>query len=265
MNKLLVEKDRLDHSDLQKLVDKEVLAIRIHPFIDTADQEAYLQNLADSNLFQRYSCAQDVGVHRIGMTLFETQNDPQMLEAYFRSGEQTYQILDRLFAPYTNPLKKLQQAFSESWANGGQLAYLNGKAMNPGILRKFDRGNFDGLPPHQDTIFKDQGSFEESKCIRAQLAANLYLQIPERGGELEIWNLSFSKEEEKQYYVGKYDFLDRSKIPPPSLRLKPKAGELILFRSDNVHSVRGSIDCERIAISCFFGYYGQNQPMRYWA
>lgn len=261
----LVECSDLNTARLTDLIDGHILALSIYPFFTIDACKSYLSKLRNNKELKHYSMAQDVDVRRIGMTLFETQNDPLLLKVYFDDGQHTYNRLDELFYPQINPLRYFHESLAKHWPGGGQVGAIGQQKMNPGIIRQFKANADEGLPPHQDKMIKDQSHCSESKELKTQLAANLYLEVPEEGGELEIWDLSFSKEEEVNYYVGQYDFLDRKKIPQPTLRIKPRQGELILFRSDNVHAVRASKKSARTTVSSFIGYYGLDRALRFWA
>ena len=65
--------------------------------------------------------------------------------------------------------------------------------------------------------------------------------------------------------MGDYDFIDTNKLPVKPQRLAPRTGELILFRSNCVHSVKAGEGGNRSAASCFIGYYGTDKPLTVWA
>jgi hypothetical protein len=241
------------------------LALRVPQFADEPARRHWKRALKDPSRFSRYANAPDVEISTVGMTLFETQNEHERLQAYFQVAEQFEERMARLFSPRPSPFALIQRRLADLWPAGGQPGMLHGRAMCPGIIRKFEQANSDGLPPHQDMLHKDVSpSNEAASDLQAQVAVNLYIEVPERGGELELWDVRLSDEEREALLSGEHDFIDRSVLPEPEA-LRPRDGELILFRSDRVHAVRGMRRENRMAASCFLGYYGNDEPIRYWA
>jgi len=117
---------------------------------------------------------------------------------------------------------------------------------------------------HHDIFAKDAPHSFHAKSLQAQFACNVYLDMPDEGGELEIW--------EREMLPTEFDALrgDSYGIPPellgkPSLRLKPNCGELILFNSRKMHAVAPSVNSARLSLSCFVGYRGDHAPLTFWS
>ena len=264
-NRLEVHRSRLLQQDLLDLLEGEILVLRIYPFVTLDLSQQWVQKVKHHPMFERYSMAPDVGVRRIGMTLFEAQNEADKLEAYYRLAAKTYQTMDELFAPLVNPLKRLHRRIHNNWSAGTKIESVEGRAMNPGILRQFETAASGGLPPHQDVLQRDLPDCRSARQLRGQLAANLYLELPRQGGELEVWDFAPSSREVEMLYTGHHDFIQREQLPFEAIRIKPRPAELILFRSDCVHAVRASKESERTAVSCFVGYYGVDKPLTFWS
>ena len=261
---LLVEANQLITKNLLDLINGEILALRIYPFVSVEQCMHWQQKIEHSRQLSRYSNAQDVPVNRIGMTLFETENKPGKIDTYLSEGQKTLPLMRQLFGA-NNPLQLLFTGLKKSWQNGVQIAQLNGQTMNPGIIRSFEACGSGGLPPHVDSLLKDLPDTTAFDQLECQIAANLYFSLPEDGGELEVWDFEPCVEKLAELYNGNYDFLDTSKIPKQPERLQPKIGELILFRSNCVHAVRASKGGMRSAASCFIGYCGIENPLIVWA
>lgn len=260
----ITTRTRLTRKDIKDLISGKFLLLRIPQFIEEESCRTWQAPLEDATELQRYSNATDVAVNRIGMTLFETENKPEKLKDYFKSARHTFSIIEKILYG-DNPVWEIHRKLRNIWQKGCKTERLEGKKMNPGIIRSFEADPEGGLPPHTDTLLKDvpnASSFEQMKC---QLASNLYINTAKEGGELEIWDYAPNEEEIKQMYNGKYDFIDRDKIPVESHIIKPKVGELIIFRSSCIHSVRPSRGGMRTAASCFIGYYDDDKPLSVWA
>ncbi len=262
----VVERTEILQKDIQDLISGKILMLRIFPLVNEMQCMRWRHPLEKSTELGRYSNAVDVSVNRIGMTLFETENCPDKMEKYFQSAQNLHHTIDQIIRTNnSNPLKELHNDLDRAWSSGCEVETLDGKMMNPGIIRSFEADPEGGLPPHMDALYKDLPMCSEFESMKGQLAANLYLSTPDEGGELEVWNFSPSLEELEDLYSGEYDFIDRNKIPMEPAKVKPRVGELILFRSDCVHCVLPSRGGMRTAASCFIGYYNDEKPLTVWA
>ncbi len=122
--------------------------------------------------------------------------------------------------------------------------------------------------PHQDVLLKDDAKLCNLLNIREQIAFNTYLSLPEEGGELELWNWKPTEEEYKKFIHADPNLsyaLDRDKIKPPVITYKPKLGEFLLFNPRFIHAVRPSHGLQRLSISAFIGYSGNNEKLTVWS
>ena len=264
MNTLTKLAASLEHQDLLSLINGEILALRIHPFASTELCQKWHEDLTKHGQLSRYSNALDVPVNRIGMTLFETENKSEKIAKYLDESPNTINSLEKIFGP-NHPLDQILTNLNKSWLQGCVVQKLNNKPMNPGIIRSFEASSNGGLPPHVDSLLKDLPDSKEFDNIKCQLAANLYFNLADSGGELKVWNFEPNHQELDQLYTGSYDFIDTEKIPVQENKLKPSCGELIIFRSSCVHAVSRSYGGMRSAASCFIGFYGENSPLTVWA
>lgn len=260
----VVTRSHLMKKDLQRLIEGKILALRIKPFIDEDICNSWKNPISQASQLSRYSNAEDVSVNRIGMTLFETENKAEKLETYFKVANETFKTVEDLLNG-DNPIWEIHTALRASWDKGCVGETMEGREMTPGIIRTFEADPKGGLPPHVDRLHKDIPGIKAFRDMKTQLAANLYISTPDEGGELEIWNHQPDEEELETMFNGTHDFIDRDSIPVQADVIKPQVGELILFRSDCIHSVRPSSGGSRIAASCFVGYYGADSPLSVWA
>jgi len=255
----------LSFTKLMDLIHGRDLVLRIPGFLPPCHCQAISEKMRRNAAFGRYSMADDVPVQRIGMTLFETEGQSCKLETYFQEALTTSEQLREMCAPWLTPLDLLRLRLEEIWPEGANIRKLSGRKMLPGIARMFEAHAQGGLPPHQDLLERDLPQEKLQDLPHVQLAANIYVEIAPEGGELELWDFAPGTQEAKEYQCGEYDFLDRQKLPPAQVKIRPRIGDLILMRSDNVHAVHPSLGGSRIAMSCFIGYTGLNHPLTYWA
>ena len=261
----LIRRSIFHSQDLRDLINRRILVLVVSPFVHLDRCKKWHKQLASSVELCRYSNAEDVKVNRIGMTLFETEKDPLKLGQYFEQAKRFFPLIEKLLGKGENPIKYLHDSIHLAWEWGCQVETYKKQMMVPGIIRAFEADESGGLPPHTDTIQKDLDGEKEFDALQCQIAANLYLHTPEYGGELEIWDYEPDLSALETMYTGEYDFIDRNKIPSKPVRIKPQAGDLILFRSACIHSVRPISKGVRTAASCFVGYYGNRNPLTVWA
>jgi len=264
MNPTIKQSAELVQKDLADLLSGKILALRIYPFADKSVCQRWQKSLKQKGRLNRYSNATNVPVTRIGMTLFEIENNPEKITQYLEEGQLTISYIRKIFGEI-NPLEQMIEKFTTCWQAGCEIQEMSKTKMNPGIIRSFESTLNGGLPPHIDCILKDLSDNNEFRSIECQLAANLYFDISDKGGELELWNYAPNSLELNELFTGDYDFIDKEKIPVTSQKITPKEGELILFRSNCIHSVTECEGGTRSAASCFIGYYDEERPLTVWA
>ncbi|MCI4671962.1 MAG: 2OG-Fe(II) oxygenase [Bacteroidia bacterium] len=263
---LIWERPYLFSEDLDALIQGKILALRINPFISKEIINETMNRLMfHEHQIHHYSMAEDVGVKRLGMTIFETENKQEKLREYHKLARNSAERLRAITAPTVNPLDLLRLRLMEAWRWGLKVEWALGEPMNPGIVRYFEQGDSDGLPPHQDLLSRDLPNNHRAKEVEVQLAANIFIKVPQEGGEIEIWDHEPNLVQFEALKEERYDFIDREKIPGEGIKIKPQEGELMLFRSSCVHAVLPSKSSTRIAYSCSVGYFGMGKSLSVWA
>ncbi|OBS09279.1 2OG-Fe(II) oxygenase [Acidihalobacter prosperus] len=210
--------------------------------------------------FSRYINAPSIG--RIGMAFYETERRPALVEKYFDEALRGIRELRARCAPYLSPMDMLRCMLDELWPAGAHLATLYGRKMHVGLSRVVEPGVH--FLAHHDIFAKDAPDTQEAHSLRAQLACNVYLQMPERGGALQIWDrlmtpADFDARRGDCYGIHP-DLLGR-----PDVELRPQAGDLILFDSTKMHAVTPGQPQPRLSLSCFIGYRDRASPLVFWS
>lgn len=255
----------LEAKAIKALLKGELLALRVYPFIDSALCATWKEKIEASGGFTRYSVAPDVEVQRSGYSFFETRDSDEKTALYYQAAEQTQALMDSIFGDTPDPLRVLHSKVRKAWPAGAQAENIEGQDMVPGAIRIYEANAVHGLPPHQDLLVQDAPESVKAQAMIGQLAANVYLDVAAEGGELELWNYEPTQEQVKEIWISEIGALDKSRIPVEKVVLKPRPLELILFRSTCIHSVRPSKGGIRSTASAFFGYYGDDMPLTYWA
>jgi hypothetical protein len=216
--------------------------------------------LLSKNKIEHYQNAPSIG--RYGMAFYETENNQRKIDLYYHTAISNIQKVRKIFCPNLSPIDKFKLDLEECWIPGATIQNIHDKKMFVGLCRLLEP-NIDFLP-HQDIFCLDAIDNDMAKKLLSQLALNIYLTMPDKGGEVELWNFGFSKDDYlKKLDQGSYG-IKRSKLPEPFIKIKPHQGDLVLFNSQLLHAIRPG-SSTRISISCFVGYSGMNEPLKYWS
>ena len=207
------------------------------------------------------------GVYRWGLNSSESMRDPDRKKQYFADAMPTVRALRSIWAPHLSPIDRLRLELQESWPAGANLEYYDGQGLFVGQARVFGEM---GALPHQDYMLWElaslRGTAAQASDIQSQLTANIYLQTPDRGGEVQLWSAGYDHDEyialrEQPGVPG----LDRGRIPEPTVQITPEPGMLLIFHATRLHAVLPSVGRPRVALSCFIGVRGEDEPLTYWS
>lgn len=269
-NPLVKTSDNFILTELLDLLNGKFLALRIPDYYPLKSAEVISQKILQQETLSRYYRVPDVGVQRTGISFFETNVSLELLERYYEEAPILIQKLRQVCFPYLSPIDKLKLDLVDMWLAGACVENIHNRRMLAGIAHAFENGC--ELPPHQNILFRDildtalppMHIFED---LTVQLSSNIYLRTPEVGGELEIWDLKPSWLQQRLIRDQEYKYegiIDRSKLPPADVVIKPEVGELILFDSGCIHASR-SCKGSRVYMSMFIGYRRTDKPLTYWS
>lgn len=257
--KALMVSESLTTEAVVALIADEVQVVRVQDFYvaDACDHVA--EALVSSSLYGEYVNAKNIG--RVGMAFFEAASSPSLLEQYLSSSRLWLEQMRALSAPYLSPIDKLRVAMDETWPGGATLARLRHRPMFSGLIRVFENGGH--AEPHLDNTGWDAEALGlgAETASPVQIAANVYLQVPSKGGELNIWAHRPDRDDfASRQMPGTYG-LNVSDLPSP-ITIWPTKGELILFDSRRIHAV-GSAGERRVTASTFITHSGKQHDALY--
>jgi hypothetical protein len=201
---------------------------------------------------------------------------------YFEEAATATVTMRRLCHPEPTPVDRLRLELDELFgdgcllatfhaaaaeAGGPELVRFDGRKLKPAIPRvmgaETSRRRAE-VHPHWD--FR-QGARDQT--YTGLLSANVYLRMPDRGGEFELWPVpGVSLEEDLERVKADGDFTAaswrrfadhvRATLPPPWL-LTPAAGDLVLINT-KFHAVRGFDRGWRVSLQTFIDRF-EGKPL----
>ena len=245
----------LDGESISALNDDKLLAVVVRNFyrpelaedlsskiLSSSEVAQYTHELADGDmLVQKY-----FGVDRLGfpfnLTYHAKEHDP-LVEQYYREARVGIERMRTLSAPGISPIDKLRLVLDEVYPDGATVAAFEGRKMLAGIGRitKAELSYMSAEQPHFDALP------ERYAQLDGQLAANIYLKVPDKGGELELWDVApvnpLSEAPE-----------DWRAVLPQSIKIKPEVGDLVIFNCRRPHAVCEFQGDDRVSVQMFMGY-----------
>ena len=257
----VVETDakNLTHEHLLKLAHGAIRVIKVKGF--TSPEASHVISGGQTDMgFRAYINVDQV--RRIGMAFYETENKEALVKDYFAVARENQMAFRDACVPFGSPLDTLRCLLDELWPAGAYLQTIYGQKMFVGLSRMVEPNTT--FLAHHDIFSEDAPGLAEAESLKAQFAANIYFQVPEKGGELLMWHRRLTTEEFDERRKGQYG-ISIDELPEPDVVVKPDTGDLLLFDSRRIHAVASPQDKARVAVSFFIGYPGDNQPLTYWS
>jgi hypothetical protein len=166
-----------------------------------------------------------------------------------------------------SPLDKLRLEFDELWRSGATVRRDNPyrRKMLVGLARVMRPETLlDGITRVEGIIHTDSSMFLDSE--RGLFSANIYLDVPTSGGELNIFPVAMQQPEHRQNLVRviayllqySFDSVHRERVQrqlhallPAPVTLTPSRGDLIVLNTGRPHAVRGFTEGARVTLQAF--------------
>jgi hypothetical protein len=249
----------LSREMVEALIKKDVPIIRVANFVHPGTCRLIAQGLQREG-YNEYINAPTVG--RIGMSFFETGEKQEIIDHYFRTALSNIETLRRACAPYQCPIDLFRCVVDEVWPKGANLQALSGRKMFVGLSRNMRPGA--PLLAHHDIFARLAPHDSEANDLQMQMAVNVYIDVPEEGGELLMWRDEISDAEFLRRRGPKYG-MDIEPLGVPDIVVKPEVGDLIIFNARKLHAVAAGNGSDRLTLSCFLGFRGHDQPLTFWS
>ena len=255
--------NKITTESIEKLINDKEVALVIKNFCSHDTCEKLTDKILKSQNIQKYTHEVNenneikhkyYGVNRVGtpfnMTYNLTQNN--LIEEYYINATKGIETIRAFCSPFLSPIDKLRLELDEIFIPGATVAYFENKKMLVGIGRI-------ALPTHSH-MSEEQPHFDALPLkyahLEAQFAANIYLNVPSNGGELELWDTpSLSP-------LSKVPHNWRTQLPQ-SIKIKPQKGDLIIFNCRKPHAICSFTEEKRVTIQVFIGYQ-KGLPLMLW-
>lgn len=247
-------------SGRKAVIAGDVIAVRCPGYYSPPLAEEISKRLVRHPRFSHYEKAPGIG--KVGFPYYDTAGDHEFEAKYWANALEWIRTVRAAFWPYLSPIDRLRLDLDEQWSQGARLLRdaINRPAF-AGLSRVFEDGG-EALP-HLDRLEWDAaiGRFKASPA--AQVAMNVYMKIPARGGELAIWRVKPDRRRYEELRIpGSYG-LRRELLGEPDAVIEPQPGELILFDAQNVHAVYKSSGGPRVTVSFFVVLSAEGQVFIY--
>ena len=250
----VLDRHDIGPGEIEALLCDAADLIRIQGFTEPSAASRIAQRLARHHSRSVYR--NTLELERVGESHFETHDasgstDERALSEYLDAADRLMAETRELCAPDGSPLDRLWRMLGRTV--GVERAVLDGRPMFAGIVRVFPEGS--ELLPHNDDFARDAPGFALASSLEGQLAANVYLETPARGGELDLWRWRPSQAELRRVRHPDSGYgADRSLLAQPDVTLAVAPGDLVVFDAARLHAVRRQVSGRRIGLSCFLGY-----------
>lgn len=190
----------------------------------------------------------DPPVMRFGVGVSDHRPDGKLLDSYWVALDASRAAWTALRLPF-DPFELCRDALGAHWPGTVEVGRHGGRELGPGVAREPNQG----FVVHFDDALRE---FRESLLdvnLVAQFAFNLYLSVPETGGETVVWRHRWEPPDEAFRLPYSYGYSDKVVGAAESFELKPAIGQALLFNPRNFHAVRPSNDSRRIALGFSIG------------
>lgn len=224
---------------------EDVGAVLVHDFFPyqlCEDAAAWMEDLA----LERYDDVQyQSEAYRLGPTLNENRSAAGLRADYWEKATATLAVWSR--SPKPPPIRQRLLERLSALHELVSPATVNGRELYWGIVREISKGTL----AHWDDILREfpDGLLDDPPSH--QLALNVFLTVPQQGGETLIWQHRW-QERDEQYRVG-FGYRDDVVGTEIPLKIVPRTVDLLIFNPRRFHAVRSSSGGRRIAVATFIG------------
>lgn len=190
----------------------------------------------------------DPPVMRFGVGVSDHRRDGRVTDGYWRALDAGRAAWKGLRLPF-DPFRECRSALGAHWHHPVEVGRRGGREMGAGVAREPNQG----FQPHYDDALREFTGDLLDDTLVAQFAFNLYLSVPDHGGETVVWRRRWHPDDEGFRLPHSYGFAPGVVGDAQSFDLVPAVGEALLFDPRNYHAVRPSVGSRRISLGFSMG------------
>lgn len=240
---------------LPELAKNEVAAIKIASFLCKQELEIIRANMESKSVVWYANKTNQQG--RIGINATGFSHLPDGKKMYFDATPAAEHDRDEIFAGIQSPIGKILNFFGCEF--GTKIATepdLDNVRYFAGLIRAMGAQS----TLHYDYAPQQLPGWSVAKS-NEQFGLVLYLQMPESGGELNIYNHPWAQEDEQynndHLEKGTYGFTGGFLGDTPIASVLPAEGDLVVFKTRNFHQVGAIVsDTPRLGLTTFMSQQG---------
>lgn len=244
----VVSAPRFTRHHIADLASGRCAAVRVPDLFPRSVCERMVEALLAADFDQYGADRVQPAVMRFGVGVSDYRADGAVADAYWPALERSRAAWDGLDLPM-DPWDMARQSVGADWPGKVAVGRHDGREMGAGVAREAPQG----FLVHYDDAAREFSEQLLDAPLVAQLAFNLYIAVPESGGETVIWRHRWHPRDEAFRPQGSYGFTEESVRGLESVDISPGVGDGLLFDSRNYHAVKPSHGGRRIALGFSLG------------
>lgn len=235
--------DRFERRLIADLAAGRCAAIRVPDFF-SPDECALVMNALLKVEFAAYGRARVwPEVMRFGVGVSDHRHNGTISEKYWAAVDESRRAWEELSLPF-DPFELCRTRLGADLPQPVEVARHDGRVMGAGVAREPNQGF---LVHFDDAQREFSDGFLDANVI-CQFAFNLYLSVPDSGGETVVWRHRWHPADDKHKPAGSYGFKESVVGDAESFQMIPRIGEAVLLEPRYFHAVRPSGGGRRIAL-----------------
>ncbi|MGW4276478.1 2OG-Fe(II)-dependent halogenase WelO5 family protein [Streptomyces seoulensis] len=198
-------------------------------------------------------------VMRFGVGVSDHMADGGVRDSYWKALEGHHAAWRGLGLSF-DPFLACRDRLGEHWPGGVAVGRRDGRELGDGVAREPNQG----FLVHFDDALREYTTDLLDEPLIGQFAFNLYLAVPDSGGETVLWRHRWQPEDEAHRLPASYGYDEAVVRGAESLEIAPRAGEALLIDPRYFHAVRPSRGARRIALGFAVGL-GASGRLLTWA
>ncbi len=136
---------------------------------------------------------------------------------------------------------------ADAWGTGVEAGAIGRQSLFWGIVREANEGTL----IHWDEVVRENPSTPLQEVPVAQLACNLFVSVPDDGGQTSVWRHRWQPGDERHRF--RFGYHHAAVASDSHLAVKPGRGDMVFFDSRNFHRAEASSGGRRVSLSFFVG------------